>query len=125
MVMHGVLTEPLGIHAGVRPGITVERLDDVNSQAKTIPTSHNNGQAQGVAVVDQGIPMVSDTGSSGKAVRPLRITAGARLNFDSSSSCCEQKQRTVSVGSVQFLFFRQECSFAAIAADCCSWVGVE
>ena len=117
MVIHGVLTEPLGIHAGVRPGITIKRFDDVNRQAQSIRTPDDNCQAQGVAVVDQGIPVLSDAGFSGKAVRPLRITAGARLNFDSPSSGCEHKQRTVSSGSVQVLFFRHDFVLAAIAAD--------
>lgn len=42
MVIHGVFTEPLSIYAGVRTGITIKRLDDMNRQAQPIRAPHDN-----------------------------------------------------------------------------------
>ncbi|MNQ68900.1 hypothetical protein D3C85_834710 [compost metagenome] len=73
MVIPGVLAELLGIHVSVRTGITVVWLNDMNSHAQPLHVAHYDGQAQGIVVVDQRVPMSPDIRLALQAIGPFCI----------------------------------------------------
>jgi len=75
------LAEALGIHDGVRVRIAVEWLDDVYLDAQAVATAHQYGQAQCVTIVDQRVPVSTNTRLTLQAERPLWVAAGAWLDL--------------------------------------------
>lgn len=82
MVVHGVLTETLSVYVGVRPGVAVERLDDMDGDTQALHAPHHHRQAQRIPVIDEWVPVATDAGLASQPERPLWVAAGARFDIN-------------------------------------------